>query len=171
MIGGAATSLERGLPTVLSQTFRTLIHSRLETGMAAYQKRYGADIVLLEPQRDDYQMFFTNIFGFADRRAVCEHAYRATRRAALARFDELAPVFERHGLELRRDVLEDPARRLWAGVGLPHLDNLPARAPLGANGSAVRRPKNDIDVVRHLDAVLDRLEKLVEAGRLRADPC
>ena len=67
-------------------------------------------------------------------------------------------------------MLEDPARRLWAGVGLPHLDNLPARTPLGGKGSAVRRPKNDLDVVRQLDAVLDRLEKLVEAGGLRADP-
>jgi predicted acylesterase/phospholipase RssA len=152
---------ERGLPTVLTQAVRTLIHSRLETGIAAYEKRYGADIVLLEPKRQDYEMFFTNIFGFADRRAVCEHAYRATRRELLARFDELAPVFERHGLELRRDVLEDPARRLWAGVGLPHLDILPARPLLGTNGSPAR-PKHDLDVVAQLDAVLDRLERLVE---------
>ena len=29
--------LDRGLPSVLSQTFRTMIHSRLEIGMAAYE--------------------------------------------------------------------------------------------------------------------------------------
>src|SRR4029078_9664826 len=85
--------LDRGLRTVLSQTFRTLIHSRLEVGLAAYETRFrGADVVLVEPERDDYRMFFTNIFGFTERRAVCEHAYQATRKNLLARYDELAPV-------------------------------------------------------------------------------
>jgi len=55
--------LDHGLPSVLSQTFRTLIHSRLEVGMAAYETRFkDADVVLFEPHRDDYLMFFTNIF-------------------------------------------------------------------------------------------------------------
>src|SRR5262249_521900 len=55
--------LDHGLPSVLSQTFRTLIHSRLEVGMAAYRTRFGgSDVVLLEPERDDTLMFFTNIF-------------------------------------------------------------------------------------------------------------
>ncbi len=161
---------DRGLPTVLTQAVRTLIHSRLETGMAAYQRRFEADIVLLEPKRQDYEMFFTNIFGFADRRAVCEHAYRATRRELLSRFDELAPVLERHGLELKRDVLEDRSRRLWAGVGLPHLDS-PAHLFAGEPGSGANglgRPESDLAVVSRLDAALDRLEKLMEEGEAKA---
>ncbi len=152
---------ERGLPTVLTQAIRTLIHSRLETGMAAYQRRFDADIVLLEPERQDYEMFFTNIFGFADRRAVCEHAYRATRRELLSRYSELAPILARHGLELRRDVLEDSSRRLWAGVGLPDLDGPAGRGPLDAarNRSA---PAGDLAVLGRLDAALDRLERLID---------
>jgi predicted acylesterase/phospholipase RssA len=110
---------ELGLPTVLSQTFRTLIHSRMQVGLAAYAPRFpNQDLVLIEPQPDDYRMFFTNIFSFASRKAVCEHAYRATRRDLLRRYAELAPVFERHGIRLRRDVLADPRRDLWRGVGL-----------------------------------------------------
>jgi predicted acylesterase/phospholipase RssA len=108
-----------GLPTVLSQTFRTLIHSRMTVGIAAYRERFPRqDLVLVEPQPDDYRMFFTNIFSFASRRELCEHAYRATRRDLLRRYDELAPVFARHGIRLRREVLTDAARDLWAGVGL-----------------------------------------------------
>jgi predicted acylesterase/phospholipase RssA len=136
--------VRRGLPTVLSQTFRTLIHSRLAVGMAAYEARYkNADVVLIEPSRGDYEMFFTNVFSFSARRAVAAHAYQATRRDLLARFDRLAPLFRRHGLTLRRDVLEDRSRDLWRGVGLP------AEPLARVSGS---------DTVRRLDAVLDRLQ-------------
>jgi NTE family protein len=135
----------RGLPTVLSQTFRTLVHSRLEVGMAAYQRKYGdRDVVLIQPRRDDYKMFFTNIFGLAERRDVCEHAYQATRQTLLARYDELAPVFARHGVTLRRDVLLE-TRNLWEQVALPR------KAPKVSGHSTVRQ----------LDDVLSRLEKMV----------
>jgi NTE family protein len=136
-----------GLPTVLSQTFRTVVHSRLEAGMAAYETRFkGASVVLIEPKRDDYLMFFTNIFGFAERRAVCEYAYDATRRDLLARFDELAPIFARHGVSLRRDVLEEK-RNLWEQV---QLDRDRVKVATSPNAT-----------VRRLDDALSRLERLL----------
>lgn len=139
--------LSQGLPTVLSQTFRTLVHSRLEVGMAAYERRFAdRSVVLIEPRRDDYKMFLTNIFGLAERREVCEHAYQATRRTLLQRYDELAPVFARHGVTLRKDVLLQ-TRHLWDQVSLPDRD---ARAAVSGHAT-----------VRQLDDVLSRLEKLV----------
>jgi predicted acylesterase/phospholipase RssA len=140
--------LDRGLPTVLSQTFRTVIHSRLELGMAAYEQRFkGSDVVLIQPERDDYLMFFTNIFSFAERQTVCEHAYDSTRRYLLANYDQLAAVFARHGLTLRRDVLEQE-RNLWTG------------AWEGRRRTAEQ--KSGHETVRHLDDLLSRLERLVE---------
>ena len=149
-LDGEEFDLERrGLPTILSQTFRTLIHSRLAVGMKAYEKRYpGADVILVEPDRDDYENFFTNIFSFSARRAVAARAYEATRRDLLARADELAPMLARHGACLRRDILADETRDLWAGVGLPedHGRHL-------AHGT-----------LRRLDRALDRVEALTRAG-------
>ena len=144
--------MDHGLPSVLSQTFRTLIHSRLEVGMAAYETRFkDADVVLFEPHRDDYLMFFTNIFSFSERRAVCEHAYQAIRRDLLARYDELAPIFAEHGLTLRKDVLLE-TRDLWKGV-----ERAPRPSKMAGSGHAT---------VRRLDDVLTRLEKLVaEQGK------
>lgn len=139
--------IDRGLPTVMSQTFRTLIHSRLEVGMAAYETKFkDADVVLIQPERDDYLMFFTNIFGFAERRTVAEHAYTSTRRYLLQNYDRLEPTFARHGLRLRREVLEQE-RDLWSGVweGRQRSESGSANA-----------------TVRELDDVLARLEKLVE---------
>ncbi len=136
-----------GLPTVLSQTFRTLVHSRLEAGMASYESKFkGADVVLVKPRRDDYLMFFTNIFGFSERRAVCEYAYEATRRDLLERYDELAPLFARHGITLRRDVLEEK-RNLWEQVELDRQKSQLAHSP-------------DV-TVRKLNDALDRLERLL----------
>jgi predicted acylesterase/phospholipase RssA len=137
---------KRGLPSVLSQTFRTLIHSRLAVGMKAYEKRYpGADVVLLEPDRDDYRMFFSNIFSFSARRKVAAHAYGATRRDLLARRRELRPMLRRHGLDLRIDVLEDETRDLWADLGL-----------------SSDSPETETQrTLRRLDRTLDRLERLM----------
>jgi len=144
--------LRRGLPAVLSQTFRTLIHSRLTVGMKSYEALYGdADVVLLEPDRDDYSMFFSNIFSFSERRAVCAHAYDSTRRDLLARFDVLAPILAGHGLTLRRDVLENAELDLWRGVGL---EDPEARD--------VRRRESSHDTLERLDSALDRLQAALE---------
>ncbi|MCL4812375.1 MAG: patatin-like phospholipase family protein [Vicinamibacteraceae bacterium] len=155
---GRPASLTRlGLPSVLSQTFRTLIHSRMRVGIAAYAPRFpGQELVLFEPQPDDYRMFFTNIFSFAQRKAVAEYAYEATRRDLLRRFDVLAPIFERHGLRLRRDVLEDRRRNLWHGVGLE-------------GGEHPHRIAGDLGITRRLDLALDSLDSWIAKRRHDAE--
>jgi len=137
--------VDRGLPTVLSQTFRTLVHSRLTVGLASYAPRWpDRDVLLFEPPRDDYRMFFTNVFSLTTRRSVLEHAYRATRRSLRDRAGELGPVFERHGLRFRPDAFDDLDRDPWSGVGL---------GPTVAGDSVTDRLTSALD---RLDAVLER---------------
>jgi hypothetical protein len=134
---------------VISQTFRTLIHSRLELGLACYGNRYGdADVVLLEPRRDDYRMFFTNIFRFSSRRHVAEHAYTATRRELWERREELEPIFAKHGVRLRVDLLERKGASLWDEVGLSDRGDGPMTS-----------------VLADLDKTLDKLETWTVNGR------
>jgi NTE family protein len=148
--------LRRGLPSVLSQTFRTLIHSRLDVGMKRYDSLYeDADVILLEPDRDDYEMFFSNIFSFSERSAVCAHAYDSTRRDLLNRYSQLAPIIARHGLKLRRDILEDRSRELWRGVGL---DSSSAAALTRSGGSR----ESSHATLERLDSVLARLQATLE---------
>jgi NTE family protein len=152
--------LDRGLLTVLSQTFRTLIHSRLEVGMASYDAKFpGADVILIEPERDDYKMFFTNVFGFSERRAIIEHAYDATRRTLLGRYDELAPVLARHGITLRRDVLTE-SRTLRRGVGLPPAEKPKPKAP-PVRSVKTGEKESAAAVVNRLDAAMSRLDRLL----------
>jgi predicted acylesterase/phospholipase RssA len=144
--------MDRGLITVLAQALRTLIRSRMKAAMAAYDKGFpNADVVLFEPSRDDYAMFFTNVFSFTGRRKTCEHAYQSVRRNLLDRYDTLAPIFARHGAVLRRDVLADTRLGLWSGVGLPDED--PRWRPTTELGLAA----ND------LDGLLSRLEAFVDS--------
>ena len=109
--------MEGGLPVVLSQTFRALIHSRLQVGMKTYDSEFEhTDVVLFEPNRDDAKMFFTNVFSFSGRHWVCEHAYQTTRRDLLTRREELEPIFARHGVRMRLDVLQDTERHYYTGL-------------------------------------------------------
>ncbi|MEO8136552.1 MAG: patatin-like phospholipase family protein [Betaproteobacteria bacterium] len=108
--------LPGGLPMVLSQTFRALIHSRMQASFARYANELpGLDIIRFEPDRSDADLFFTNIFSYASRRRVCEHAYQRTRSNLWKRREALAPILARHGVTLRLHVLQDTSRTLVPG--------------------------------------------------------
>jgi NTE family protein len=130
----AGDVIAHGLPAILSQTFRTLVHSRMEVGLKSYADRYpDADVVLFEPKRDEYGMFFANIFSLAQRLEVCELAYRATRADLRERRRALAPVLGRHRLALRDSVLDDSTRSLWRAAAMePPTARLSAGADTGA---------------------------------------
>jgi predicted acylesterase/phospholipase RssA len=131
-----------GLPVVLGQTFRALIRSRMQVGVASYHDRFPrAEIVLLEPDRGDRRMFFANVFRYADRRRLVDHAFDCTRRDLSRRARELAPVLARHGLALDRKALTDPSRSF--------------------HGALERQRHADRKVAHNLTAALDRLERLL----------
>lgn len=106
-----AKLVEGGLPVVLSQTFRSIIHSRMRVGMSKYDTEYAsAKVVLFEPDRHDSKMFFASVFSYANRANVCQHAYQTTRRDLRLRREELGPVFEKHGISIRDDILDQRGR-------------------------------------------------------------
>jgi len=130
---------DAGLVAVFGQTLRTLIHSRLALGMKHYARAYPrSDMVLLEPDPADAELHRAAVFGYAQRRRLAEHAYQCTRAWLRERAPQLAATFDRHGIRLRPDVLEDrqrtllarpPARRLAQAVTRLHavLDDLETR--------------------------------------------
>lgn len=115
--------IQGGLPLILSQTFRALIQSRMNVAFRKYRETHPAtDLLLVEPNRGDDEIFFTNIFSFASRNALCDHAYRLTRMDLLNRADELDDVLSRHGMSLDRELLQQTSRSLqdslnseWSG--------------------------------------------------------
>ncbi len=112
--------VDGGLPLVMSQTLRALIHSRLELGL----KRYGlshpqTDILLFQPDPRDAEMFMANTFSYSRRRHLAEHAFQSTRAQLRERRATLAPQLAHHGLRLREPRLQDESRRLVGGADSP----------------------------------------------------
>jgi len=137
-----------GLPLVMSQTFRAIIHSRMRTAMGRYAVDYpDADIVLFEPPTDDPEMFFVNVFSYADRQRLCEHAYQQTRTELRRRAEVLEPIFARHGVRLDRAVLDDETRTLRAA------------APPRTSGNPVS------SVLAEIDRALARLQAALAPSR------
>ena len=105
--------IDGGLPVVLSQTFRTLIHSRLELGMKGYERSHpNTTIVLFEPDQRDPAMFLANTFSYSQRRALAEHAYQQTRQMLRARRGVLAKQLAPHGITIDAALLDQPHRKL-----------------------------------------------------------
>ena len=105
--------VEGGFPAVMSQTFRSMIHSRLELGFKQYERSYpDTDILLVEPDQRDAELFFANTFSYRQRRQQAEHAYQQTRQMLRQRQPQWAPLLARHGLRLDTDVLADSGRQL-----------------------------------------------------------
>jgi NTE family protein len=108
-----------GLPTLLSQSFRILIHSRVGLGIERSAQAYpDRDIVLFQPERTEHRLF-TNLFRFHSRRRVCEIAYQQTRRDLWQRREMLGELFQKRGLSLNLGVLADPIRTVWDCLGGP----------------------------------------------------
>jgi NTE family protein len=143
-----------GLPLVLSQTFRAIIHSRMQVGMEKYRRQYpNADILLFEPEREDADMFFANIFSYWQRKRMCALAFATTRKSLLARADAIAPALRRHGLALNLDRLADDTRKLHDALNDPR--------PLHGN----TRRRSVRQTARDLEHTLAQLERTVAARR------
>ena len=133
-----------GLPLVLAQTFRAIIHSRMKVGMEKYRRQYPhADILLFEPDREDADMFFANIFSYTHRVRLCGMAYRNTRSRLLAQRDTLEPLLARHGVRLRIDRLSEAHRPIQAALTDPR--------PLFIERPSVKSAAHALD--RTLDAL------------------
>ena len=140
--------IEQGLPTVLSQTFRMMIHSRMKAGFKNYEYTYpNSDFIVIEPKPTDFEMFYTNIFNFTDRKRVCEYAYQTTRRNLLERADEVQSKLDKYGIKLNTDILEDESRTLYQPEESKDV-------PITGE-EAVNKVDN---VLKKLDRLLDKVE-------------
>lgn len=107
--------VDGGLPAVLSQTFRSMIHSRMELGMKHYAHAYPeTDIILIEPDHRDPELYLANTFSYAQRRQLAEHAYQQTRQMLRSRKTGLTAKLAHHGISLNHEALDDEKRHLSA---------------------------------------------------------
>ncbi|OIQ68921.1 hypothetical protein GALL_494820 [mine drainage metagenome] len=142
--------VDGGLPAVLSQTFRSLIHSRLTLGLKHYEHAYpNTDIVLFEPNHRDPELYLTNTFSYSQRRHLAEHAYQQTRQLLRSRQTNLATQLGYHGITLNHAALDDKNRHLCA-----------PKWPPTRVGQALTKLHN----------LMENLSQVVSAAEPKADP-
>jgi len=137
--------VEGGLPAVLSQTFRSMIHSRMVLGMKQYETTYpNTDIILIEPDHRDPELYLANTFSYSQRRHLAEHAYQQTRQMLRSRKTGLSAILWRHGITLHHEALDDPKR---------HLTQLaPPRTRVGQAIAKLQEIMDDLDHVVRSEA-------------------
>ena len=132
--------VDGGLPAVLSQTFRSMIHSRMELGMKHYEHAYpDTDIILIEPDHRDPELYLANTFSYAKRRHLAEHAFQQTRQMLRSNKTGMQAKLARHGISLNHIALNDPKRHL----------TLPLSAPTRV-GQAIVRLQEVMDDLGHV---------------------
>jgi NTE family protein len=143
--------VDGGLPLVLSQTFRSLIHSRLALGMKGYASTHPkVDIVLFEPDHRDSALFLANTFSVSQRARLAEHAYQRTRETLRSHRASIGRKLGRHGVTIDDEALADDTRRL--------ITNLRGLEPASRTANAIKR----------LDAALDNLDEQLSSNPRRA---
>jgi NTE family protein len=85
-----------------------------------YERNYPkTDIILIEPDHRDPELYLANTFSYAQRRHLAEHAYQQTRQMLRSRKTGLSAKLWRHGITLHHDALDDPTRQLCAPAKSP----------------------------------------------------
>lgn len=173
-----------GLPAVLGQTFRAMIHSRMALGMKHYERAYPrTDIVLIEPDPRDPTLHQANTFSYRQRRELAEHAYAQTRAWLRRDAAQIGRKLARHGLALDTAALADSTRTLKQAIADAVAD---AVADTDAASTAARHttpqvsPHSDLgqaigtlqQTLRHLEQHLELHLQQHHERRLRAQhPC
>ncbi|MDK9697611.1 MAG: hypothetical protein OEL76_14615, partial [Siculibacillus sp.] len=94
-----------------------------------------------EPNHADAEIFFANIFSYASRKRLAQHAYERTLADLRRRREQLGPILAAHGVGLDEEFLEHVRHRPITAGSPPPPRRLPPHSP-----------------TRHLAHALDRLD-------------
>jgi predicted acylesterase/phospholipase RssA len=100
---------ELGLGTVLNQSLRTMVHTRLYLGLKNLRldPTFKGDVLLIEPTESDSEFFNINPLAFWNRRRAAENGYRSVKEDLERNQGEVERILRAYGLECSVDALYD----------------------------------------------------------------
>ncbi len=97
---------ERGVAAVVSQVSRINTHSGLHYHIKQLRRSNpDVDIILIEPRRDDYQMFFYNIMRYSTRLIVARHGFESVTVQMAEDYARYQEILARHEIEISRQLV------------------------------------------------------------------
>jgi predicted acylesterase/phospholipase RssA len=145
---------DEGMQVILDQVLRITLHSGLHYHVKQLRRRHpDVDIILIEPQPDDIQMFSAQIMRYSIRMMIAAHGYESVAR-------ELAADYYRHQATLARHGITTAPKRAFPSQN-------PMTVPLetSANGA---HPATELPPTVALDETLAELERLLLNWRVPA---
>jgi NTE family protein len=99
---------EKGLQAITNQSVRTLLHAGVRYHIKNLRVKYpDVDIIVVEPQPDDYRMFSYNPMYFGSRLTVAEHGFESVTVGLLDNFEYFQQVLLRHDIQLTKDLVAE----------------------------------------------------------------
>lgn len=99
---------ERGFQAITNQSIRTLLHSGVRYHIKSLRVKYpDVDIIVVEPQPDDYRMFSYNPMYFGSRLTVAEHGFESVTMGLLDNFEHFQQILMRHDIQLTKELVAE----------------------------------------------------------------
>jgi hypothetical protein len=99
---------DKGMMWVFNQARRIGVQRSVEAAVTRIQESGKAQVLVLQPHREDGILAMYNPASYDARRGMLEHAYRHTRQALARAFAERHPALERAGFVQRPSLSVPP---------------------------------------------------------------
>jgi NTE family protein len=99
---------EKGFAAIASQVGRIASHAGLHYHIKQLRKMHPrVEIILIEPGRRDYRMFFSNTMRYSARLTVARHGFETVSLGLAEDFEHFREVLERYRVRITRTLVEE----------------------------------------------------------------
>ncbi len=107
LVPTASSLSELGLGTILNQTIRTMVHTRLYAGLKKLRldPSFKGDVILIEPTESDAQFFTINPLAFWNRNEAARNGFNSVRQDLERNYGEVSRILEAYGLQCDLDAI------------------------------------------------------------------
>jgi predicted acylesterase/phospholipase RssA len=148
----------KGIQSITNQTLRIFSHAGLHYHVKHLRRAHPqVDIILIEPQQNDVQMFFNNIMRYSARLMIAHHGFESVTYDLAKDYPYLKDTLSRHGIRISRRLVIEELNEIAQSGHDPEV----IRKVLEASqvGCRQRHPKSP---ACKLSKVLSELESIID---------
>lgn len=159
---------DKGLSAIAQQITRITAHSALHYHIKQLRKTHPeVDIILIEPSRHDYKMFFYNAMRYSARLLLARHGFESVTMNIAEDYAYYEKMLDRHHVRITRRILLEELYALQHNGNSPQtlrqiLEQPARRMPLLKRRTITTRPLRR--ALTDLNKTLERIEVQVSTG-------
>lgn len=105
-----------GLGRLIAQVFRIMAQAQLDKELELIRlNRPDVDVLVIEPRRDDDNLFVFNLMDYAARERVARESFAQVATDLVTHFPAVSTLFERAGMELSKKKIVEQLQRVLEG--------------------------------------------------------